>query len=252
MANTPNVKLSKLENITSSTKICDDFYMGALEVLTELYLPMWTGETEAGYEKRISSTAFANMFSPVVDGLAGMVMKKEPTIENYDYFDNIDLKNNTLQSFIKEVIKKSITNGVDFISAETNVDENRAYLKRYSYADLYSYVIKDSVLKQIVFIERIEVQDGAFGLKEQERFVVFKVGGGEVWYADGEEKEITKKSEWVNSLKEIPAKTKESDAMSKDLKKIGFKFVGSTICYAFMQATGLVNDHITSCFKHSL
>lgn len=52
------------------------------------------------------------------------------------------------------------------------------------------------------------------------------------------------------SLKQIPPKTKESDTMSKDLKARGFKFVGSTICYAFMQATGMVNDHITKCFKH--
>jgi DNA-3-methyladenine glycosylase I len=52
------------------------------------------------------------------------------------------------------------------------------------------------------------------------------------------------------SIKEIPSSTKESDAMSKDLKKRGFKFVGSTICYAYMQATGMVNDHIKSCFKY--
>ncbi len=51
-------------------------------------------------------------------------------------------------------------------------------------------------------------------------------------------------------LKNIPAKTKESDAMSKDLKKRGFKFVGSTICYAFMQAVGMVNDHTTDCFRY--
>jgi DNA-3-methyladenine glycosylase I len=49
--------------------------------------------------------------------------------------------------------------------------------------------------------------------------------------------------------KEIPAKTAESDAMSKDLTRRGFKFVGSTICYAFMQATGMVNDHVTTCFR---
>ena len=52
------------------------------------------------------------------------------------------------------------------------------------------------------------------------------------------------------STKEIPAKTKESDAMSKDLLKRGFKFVGSTICYAFMQAMGMVNDHPVQCFRH--
>jgi DNA-3-methyladenine glycosylase I len=54
-----------------------------------------------------------------------------------------------------------------------------------------------------------------------------------------------------NHLPELPAKTSLSDTMSKDLKKRGFKFVGSTICYAFMQAVGMVNDHLTSCFRHA-
>jgi DNA-3-methyladenine glycosylase I len=48
----------------------------------------------------------------------------------------------------------------------------------------------------------------------------------------------------------VPASTPESDAMSKDLKKRGFNFVGSTICYAFMQATGMVNDHVVECFRY--
>lgn len=52
------------------------------------------------------------------------------------------------------------------------------------------------------------------------------------------------------TLAEIPASTPASDALSKALKKRGFKFVGSTICYAFMQACGLVNDHVTGCFCH--
>ena len=52
------------------------------------------------------------------------------------------------------------------------------------------------------------------------------------------------------SLAEIPASTPESDAMSKELKRRGFKFAGSTICYALMQATGMVNDHTTDCFRH--
>jgi len=51
-------------------------------------------------------------------------------------------------------------------------------------------------------------------------------------------------------LKDIPARTEESDALSKDLKKRGFKFVGSTICYAFMQAVGMVNDHVVECFRY--
>lgn len=52
------------------------------------------------------------------------------------------------------------------------------------------------------------------------------------------------------SLSEIPAETEESRAMSKDLKKCGFNFVGPTICYAFMQAVGMVNDHVVDCFRY--
>lgn len=55
-----------------------------------------------------------------------------------------------------------------------------------------------------------------------------------------------------NSLSEIPAKSKESDAMSKDLTSRGFKFAGSVICYAFMQASGMINDHIITCRRHKL
>jgi DNA-3-methyladenine glycosylase I len=52
------------------------------------------------------------------------------------------------------------------------------------------------------------------------------------------------------SLKQVPARTAESDAMSNDLKRRGFNFVGSTICYAFMQAVGMVNDHVVDCFRY--
>ena len=66
-----------------------------------------------------------------------------------------------------------------------------------------------------------------------------------IWkYVDGKPVQ----NSW-KSLQEIPATTKESDAMSKELKKRGFTFVGSTICYAFMQAVGMVNDHIVDCFR---
>jgi len=54
----------------------------------------------------------------------------------------------------------------------------------------------------------------------------------------------------IRSMKQIQAKTKESDAMSIDLKKRGFNFVGSTICYAYMQAVGMVNDHMVTCFRY--
>jgi DNA-3-methyladenine glycosylase I len=54
------------------------------------------------------------------------------------------------------------------------------------------------------------------------------------------------------SMRQVPARSEESDAMSKDLKKRGFNFVGSTICYAFMQAVGMVNDHVVECFRYPL
>ena len=65
-------------------------------------------------------------------------------------------------------------------------------------------------------------------------------------FVDGETLQTNRKT-----IKHVPANTVVSDAMSKDLKKRGFTFVGSTICYAFMQAAGLVNDHTVDCYRHS-
>ena len=59
-----------------------------------------------------------------------------------------------------------------------------------------------------------------------------------------------KKNNWRKSQR-VPARTRESDAMSEDLNRRGFRFVGSTICYAFMQATGMVNDHARDCFRRN-
>ena len=58
-----------------------------------------------------------------------------------------------------------------------------------------------------------------------------------------------KQNNW-QSLEDVPTQTLESDALSKDLRRYGFKFVGPTICYAFMQAVGMVNDHLVGCFRH--
>jgi DNA-3-methyladenine glycosylase I len=58
-----------------------------------------------------------------------------------------------------------------------------------------------------------------------------------------------RRNSWTEG-RDVPARTAESDAMSKALQKRGFRFVGSTICYAFMQATGMVNDHLTGCFRY--
>ena len=67
-----------------------------------------------------------------------------------------------------------------------------------------------------------------------------------IWQFTGNKPIVNK---W-NQLNQIPAKSAESDAMSKDLQKRGFKFVGSTICYAFMQAAGMVNDHLVDCYRY--
>jgi DNA-3-methyladenine glycosylase I len=88
------------------------------------------------------------------------------------------------------------------------------------------------------------VQNAKAFLKVQEEFGSFNAY---IW-------QFTGGSPLVNSrrlAKQVPASTKESDAMSKDLKKRGFSFVGTTICYAFMQAVGMVNDHLTNCFRYS-
>ena len=53
------------------------------------------------------------------------------------------------------------------------------------------------------------------------------------------------------TMQQVPARTTESDALSKELKRRGFKFIGSTICYAFMQAVGMVNDHLVTCYRHA-
>jgi DNA-3-methyladenine glycosylase I len=67
-----------------------------------------------------------------------------------------------------------------------------------------------------------------------------------LWQFVGHEPRINR---W-RSMREVPARTPESDALSKALRRRGFRFVGSTICYAFMQAVGMVNDHTVDCFRH--
>jgi DNA-3-methyladenine glycosylase I len=94
---------------------------------------------------------------------------------------------------------------------------------------------------------RLKVQSAVFNAKSfmavQKEFGSFDAY---VWTFVGGKPTINR---WA-SMGEVPAKTAESDAMSADLKKRGFKFVGSTICYAFMQATGMVNDHLVDCFRY--
>jgi DNA-3-methyladenine glycosylase I len=88
------------------------------------------------------------------------------------------------------------------------------------------------------------IQNAKAFLKVQEEFGSFDAY---IW-------QFTSGSPIVNSRRsrnQVPARTPESDAISKALKKRGFSFVGTTICYAFMQAVGMVNDHLTSCFRYA-
>ena len=87
------------------------------------------------------------------------------------------------------------------------------------------------------------IQNAKRFLAVQEEFGSFDAY---IWrFVDGR----PKVNRW-RSMKQVPARTTESDALSKDLIQRGFKFVGSTICYAHMQATGMVNDHLANCFRH--
>ncbi len=82
-------------------------------------------------------------------------------------------------------------------------------------------------------------------LRVQEEFGTFD---RYIWQFVGGKTRVNK---W-KSLRQVPARTPDSDAMSNDLRRRGFKFVGSTICYAFMQAVGMVNDHVTDCFRYGV
>ena len=88
------------------------------------------------------------------------------------------------------------------------------------------------------------VQNAKAFLKVQEEFGSFDAY---IWQFVGGSPIVNAR----RTAKQVPARTSESDAMSKDLKKRGFSFVGTTICYAFMQAVGMVNDHLTSCFRYA-
>ena len=91
--------------------------------------------------------------------------------------------------------------------------------------------IRSTITNAKAFLE-VQKEHGSF-----DRFI-WQLAGGE-----------PKVNAW-KSLSQVPATTPESDAMSKELKRRGFKFVGSTICYAFMQAVGMVNDHTVDCFRY--
>jgi DNA-3-methyladenine glycosylase I len=113
---------------------------------------------------------------------------------------------------------------------------------RYSAAKVTRLLNDTGIIRNRLKIASTITNAQAF-LRVQEQFGSFDAY---IWrFVDGK----PKLNHW-RTLKELPARTAESDALSRDLIRRGFRFVGSTICYAHMQATGMVNDHLVSCFRH--
>jgi DNA-3-methyladenine glycosylase I len=117
-----------------------------------------------------------------------------------------------------------------------------AKVARYNAKKIRALLADPGIIRNRLKVESA-IQNARAFLKVKEEFRTFDAY---IWQFVGGQ---PKQNRW-RSLKEIPARTAESDAMSKHLKKRGFNFVGSTICYAFMQAVGMVNDHALTCFRH--
>jgi len=113
---------------------------------------------------------------------------------------------------------------------------------RYDEARIAALLANDGIVRNRLKI-RAAVQNAQSFLAVQKEFGSFDQY---IWQFVGGK---PRQNRWRESG-ELPARTEQSDAMSRDLVKRGFKFVGSTICYAFMQATGMVNDHLAGCFRY--
>ncbi|MGC3972576.1 MAG: DNA-3-methyladenine glycosylase I [Pirellulales bacterium] len=121
-------------------------------------------------------------------------------------------------------------------------DFNAVKIARYGDRDKARLLADEGIVRNRLKIDASILNAQAY-LATQEEFGSFD---SYIWsFVGGTPIQNTRKS-----LKDVPARTAESDAMSKDLKRRGFKFVGTTICYAFMQAVGMVNDHLVDCFRH--
>jgi DNA-3-methyladenine glycosylase I len=121
-------------------------------------------------------------------------------------------------------------------------DFDASRIARYTDAKFASLLADAGIVRNRLKIAAA-IQNAKAFLAVQDEFGSFD---GYVWrFVGGEPKQQRRRS-----MKNVPARTPESDAMSKDLQARGFKFVGSTICYAYMQATGMVNDHLVKCFRH--
>jgi len=115
-------------------------------------------------------------------------------------------------------------------------------MARYGERDFARLMRDEGIVRNRLKVEAAKKNAVAF-LAVQEEFGSFDAY---LWrFVDGRQV----RNAWT-SMKQVPASTPQSDALSKDLKKRGFTFVGTTICYAFMQAVGMVDDHLVECFRH--
>jgi DNA-3-methyladenine glycosylase I len=130
----------------------------------------------------------------------------------------------------------------NYRKAFDNFDANK--IARYNKRKIEQLLKNEGIVRNKLKVNAAVINANAF-LKIREEYGSFDKY---IWQFAGGKPIINKRS----SMKDIPAKTKESDAMSKDLLKRGFKFTGSTICYAFMQAVGMVNDHIIACWRYKV
>lgn len=116
-------------------------------------------------------------------------------------------------------------------------------ITRYTTRKIEQLLVDPGIIRNRQKIVATVANAGAF-LRIQEEIGSFSVF---VWQFVGG---TPRHNSW-KTMRQLPARTKESDKMSKALKEQGFKFAGSTICYAFMQAAGMVNDHLVTCFRHA-
>ena len=123
------------------------------------------------------------------------------------------------------------------------IDATRELVAKYGKRKQQSLLANEGIVRNRLKIEAA-IQNAKAFLVVQEEFRTFD---RYIWSFVGGR---PKQNAW-KSINTVPARTPESDAMSKDLKRRDFKFVGSTICYAFMQAVGMVNDHLVDCFRHA-
>jgi DNA-3-methyladenine glycosylase I len=128
----------------------------------------------------------------------------------------------------------------NYCAAFDGFDANR--IARYDANKIESLLLNAGIVRNRQKVEAAVINAQNF-LDVQDEFGSFDKF---IWqFVEGKPKQ----NKW-RSHGHVPASTPESNAMSKELKRRGFKFVGSTICYAYMQATGMVNDHTTDCFRH--